>query len=76
MRTPDHEKDEIAADIRNFMNSKGAKYLFAAMERTYIDQLKSLNVGDLRVAGLHASVRTLEELKAQLKIFSEGKGVI
>jgi hypothetical protein len=64
------ERDEIAADARDALNNSAMKRLFVDLEQTYINTLKSSNVGDLTAATAHASLRVLEDVKQQLLNYS------
>ena len=64
------ERDDIRADIRAFVNSPAYVILFDELERNYIGALKSANVGDLQAATAHASLRVLEDVKAQINIIA------
>lgn len=64
-----HEVDELAADATNLLQSKAFKQSFDDLEARYIAQLKSVNIGDLTVPTLHASMRVLEDVKQQLQVY-------
>lgn len=64
------ELDDLAADARDLVNNKAYQRLFVDLEDRYIAVLKSTNVGDLTATTAHASLRVLEDVKAQLNLYT------
>lgn len=64
------ELDDLAADARDLQNNRAYKRLFIDLEDRYISVLKSTNVGDLTATTAHASLRVLEDVKAQLNLYT------
>lgn len=65
----DQELDELASDISSFTNSRAFGVVFAGLQAKYIQQLLQANVGDLTAASAHASMKVLEDVKGELKLF-------
>ncbi len=70
------EVDDIVSAARSFVNSKAYDMIFAKLQDHYISVLKSSNIGDLKASSAHASLRTLDDLKAQIELFSRNQGVL
>ncbi len=56
-----------ADDARSILRNPGFIAATDRMEKTIIEQLKGVPVGDLTVPALHARLRALEDLKAELQ---------
>lgn len=66
------DREEIAADCRAFINSRGFQMAFDLLEQNYVDLIKSSNIGELSATTAHASLHVLENVKAQLANMSKG----
>jgi hypothetical protein len=64
------ELEELAADAREALNNRAMQRVFLDLERQYVSVLKSSNVGDLTATTAHASLRVLEDVKAQLQLYT------
>jgi hypothetical protein len=64
------ELDDLSADARDAINNKAMQRVWDDLETTYINRLKSSNVGDLTANTAHASLRVLEDVKAQLQLYA------
>jgi hypothetical protein len=64
------EIEDMSADARNALNTKVVWRIFDDMELNYINRLKAANVGDLSATDAHASLRVLEDVKAQLELYA------
>lgn len=62
------EADELVSSLRSFRNSRAFSYMFEKLEGHYVNVLKSSNIGDLKASSAHASLRTLDDLKAQIDL--------
>lgn len=68
-KLPPHEIDELASDVKSFVNSRAYDYVFEALQQKYIAVLVQANVGDLTATSAHASMKVLEDVKGALQMF-------
>lgn len=65
------DRDELMSEARAFIHSRAFAVVFNELETMYVNALKSSNVGDLPAATAHASLRVLEDVKAQLQLVAQ-----
>ena len=64
---PPHELEELVADARAILNSKGFNYVIDSMMERHIQTLCAEPVGTLTANHAHASMKVLTELRGELK---------
>ena len=63
-----HEVEELATDAQALVHNKALQYAFDKLMEGYVGRLKTTNIGDLTVPTLHASMRVLEDVKAEIQV--------
>lgn len=63
----DQELDELAADARSVVSSKGFQHVMAGLRSYYVQELVRADVGSLTASSYHARMKVLDDVEASFK---------